>query len=176
MAMMSGDPKGKEATLVRQMAAKLREDLKEFEKYRREQPPRTFLEFCAIRAKHNEVQALVSTIEDRMPGVMDLLPDNITNWVMRAKLLAISVFAEISCEFVKNPPLTLTGSLTARDVLSIERENFGEAQRFFNSVLMEQALDDKTADELDRTLVLIEQTIAIIEDLLSKSKNYLEEF
>ena len=41
---------------------------------------------------------------------------------------------------------------------------------------MEQALDDKTADALDKTLVMIDETIEIIEKLLSKSVNYLDEF
>ncbi|CAK0774897.1 conserved hypothetical protein [uncultured Gammaproteobacteria bacterium] len=176
MVVFSADQKSKEATLVRQMSGKLRDDIIAFEKYRHQHTQRTFYQFCSIRNKHNEIQGLIFTIQDRMPMVQDLLPENMANWVMRAKLMALTIFAEISREFVSNPPLTLTGSLTARDVLSLEQANFAEAQKFFNSVLMEQALDDKTAGELDHTLELIEETIGMIQALLSKSKNYLQDF
>jgi hypothetical protein len=43
-------------------------------------------------------------------------------------------------------------------------------------MLMEQAVDDKLSDQLDRTLGMIDETIGIIEGLLAKSRNYLEEF
>ena len=176
MALTEKEKKAKEVLLVRQMAGKLREDIAILDRFKNEKPPKTFLEFCAIRRHHNDIQGLVYVIQERMPGVVDQLPANIEAWVIQAKMKALSCFIEISRNFVGDPPLTLTGSLTARDVLANESKNFSEARDFFNKILMEQALDDKTADALDRTLVMIDETIEIIEKLLSRSVNYLDEF
>ncbi len=176
MALSLEQQKAKDAQLVRQMAKKLQEDIVALGRCKADKPPVTFLEFCQIRNKHNEIQGLVFVIQEKMAWVMDLLPDNMERWLMQAKLKGVSIFVEISRDFVANPPLTLTGSLTARDVLTMEQKNFSEAQEFFNKVLMEQAVDDKLADQLDRTLGMIEETIGIIEKLLSNSRNYLEEF
>ncbi|MEI6559618.1 MAG: hypothetical protein WCO00_14540 [Rhodospirillaceae bacterium] len=176
MALTETEKKSKEAQLVRQMAGKLRHDIGVLEKYRATTPPGTFLEFCAIRRHHNDIQGLIYVIQERMPWVAELLPANIGDWIIQAKMKALASFIEISRKFVGNPPLTLTGSLTARDVLTNECKNFSDARDFFNKILMEQALDDKTADALDRTLVMIDETIEIIERLLSRSVNYLDEF
>ncbi len=176
MALTEAEKKEKEAHLVRQMAGKLRDDINRLEKFRAGKPPQAFLEFCAIRRHHNDIQGLIYVIQERMPAVANLLPASIGDWVIQAKMKALSSFIEISRRFVGDPPLTLTGSLTARDVLANECKNFSDARDFFNKILMEQALDDKTADALDRTLVMIDETIEIIEKLLAKSSNYLEEF
>ena len=176
MALTETEKKAKEVHLVRQMAGKLRSDIGALEKFRAGNPPKSFLEFCAIRRHHNDIQGLIYVIQERMPAVSDALPSNISDWVIQAKMKALASFIEISRKFVGDPPLTLTGSLTARDVLSNECKNFSDARDFFNKILMEQALDDKTADALDRTLVMIDETIEIIEKLLSKSVNYLDEF
>jgi len=176
MAAMSDAKKASEAELVRQMAVKLRQDIGVLERFRNSGVPKNFLDFCHIRAHHNNIQGLVFVIQDKMAPVLDLLPDNMSDWIVTAKMKALSLFVEISRGFVGDPPLTLTGSLTARDVLSNEQKNFSEAHDFFNKILMEQALDDRTADRLVNTLTLIEETIAIIEQLLSKSVNYLDEF
>ena len=176
MALTEAEKKAKEVQLVRQMAGKLRHDIGVLEKFKSNKPPRSFLEFCAIRRHHNDIQGLVYVIQERMPAVADALPANIADWIIQAKMKALASFIEISRKYVGDPPLTLTGSLTARDVLTNECKNFSDARDFFNKILMEQALDDKTADALDKTLVMIDETIEIIEKLLSKSVNYLDEF
>ena len=176
MALTETERKDKEAQLVRQMAGKLRGDINTLEKFKNERPPSTFLEFCSIRRHHNDIQGLIYVIQERMPMVAELLPANIGDWIIQAKMKALASFIEISRKFVGDPPLTLTGSLTARDVLTNECKNFADARDFFNKILMEQALDDKTADALDRTLVMIDETIEIIDKLLAKSVNYLDEF
>ncbi len=176
MALTDAEKKEKEALLVRQMAGKLRHDIGVLEKFKNDNPPKAFLEFCSIRRHHNDIQGLIYVIQERLPKVTDMLPANIGDWVTQAKMKALASFIEISRKFVGDPPLTLTGSLTARDVLANECKNFSDARDFFNKILMEQALDDKTADALDRTLVMIDETIEIIEKLLSKSVNYLDEF
>ncbi|MEI6985903.1 MAG: hypothetical protein WCK65_07235 [Rhodospirillaceae bacterium] len=176
MAISDKERKANEIELVRKMAIKLRDDIADLERYRNQGCPKNFLKFCDIRNFHNAIQGLVFVMQEKYPGVANGLSANMGDWIVRAKMKALGLFVEISREFVSNPPLTLTGSLTARDVLANESKNFVEARSFFNKVLMEQALDDKTADQLDRTLVQIEETIAIIETLLSKSVNYLEEF
>jgi len=162
--------------LVFQMAKKLQHDIAVLEKYRNEKPPRVFVEFCQIRNRHNDIQGLVYVIQEKMLDLSDLLPPQMSRWLMQAKLKAIGIFVEISLGFVRNPPLTLTGSLTARDVLENEQKNFSEARTLFNKLLMEQAVDDKLSDQLDRTLGMIDETIGIIERLLARSRNYLEEF
>ena len=176
MAAMSDGKKAKEAELVRQMATKLRQDIAVLEKFRDAGVPKNFLDFCRIRAHHNDIQGLIYVIQEKSEPVVELLPANMVDWVIQAKMKALGLFVEIARAFVGDPPLTLTGSLTARDVLANEQKNFSEAHIFFNKILMEQALDDKTADRLVNTLTLIEETIAIIEQLLSTSVNYLEEF
>ncbi|MEI8393717.1 MAG: hypothetical protein WCF85_03205 [Rhodospirillaceae bacterium] len=168
--------KGKDALLVRQMAAKLREDIAALEKMHDSHKELNFLAFCQVRNHHNGIQGLIYVIQERLPPVLKLLPPNMADWIIQAKMKALTLFIGISREFVGNPPLTLTGSLTARDVLSNEQKVFKDAHAFFNKILMEQALDDKTADRLVNTLTKIEETMEIIDGLLGNSKNYLEEF
>jgi hypothetical protein len=176
MALSYEQKRAKDASMVRQMATKLKQDIDTLEGIRNKRAPKGFGEFCKIRAFHNDIQGLIFVIQDKAPPVIDLLPARISDWIIQARLKAVTMFVEISREFVRDPPLTLTGSLTARDILSLECKNFSEARAFFNNVLMEQALDDKTADRLVSTLDTIEETITIIEELLSKSVNYLDEF
>jgi hypothetical protein len=176
MALPLDPQQVRKVRLVLQMAKKLQRDIGILQRYRADQPPKAFFDFCRIRNHHNEIQGLVFVIRDKMAEISDLLPAGMDTWLMTAKLRAISIFVEISLEFVRNPPLTLTGSLTARDVLDNEMRNFSEARTFFNNMLMEQAVDDKLSDQLDRTLGMIDETIGIIEGLLAKSRNYLEEF
>ena len=166
----------REVELIRQMAGKLGADIRALEGIKNQGCPKTFLKFCDIRDLHNNIQGLIFVIQERYPASAQRLPTHMGEWIVRAKMKALSLFVEISLQFVKNPPLTLTGSLTARDVLANENKNFSEGREFFNKVLLEQALDDKTADKLVQTLEILEETIGIIEKLLENSVNYLEEF
>jgi hypothetical protein len=176
MALPLDQQQMRKVQLVLQMAKKLQQDIRTLQRCQDEKPPKTFYDFCQIRNRHNEIQGLVFIIRDKMSDISDLLPPKMTSWLMQAKLKAITIFVELSLEFVKNPPLTLTGSLTARDVLENEKKNFTDAKIFFDKMLLEQAVDDKMADQLDRTLGMIEETVGIIDKLLSKSQNHLEEF
>ncbi len=176
MALPLDQQQIRKVQLVLQMSKKLQNDVALLQRCQNERPPKTFYDFCQIRNRHNEIQGLVFIIKEKMTDIGDLLPPKMTRWLMQAKLKAVTIFVEISLDFVRNPPLTMTGSLTARDVLENEQKNFSEAKTFFDNMLLEQAVDDQMADQLDRTLGMIEETVGIIEKLLSKSRNYLEEF
>ena len=92
------------------------------------------------------------------------------------KLTAIAYFTDISHAFVSDPPLALTSSLGAFDVLQAEQKAFSETLNAFDMMLMEAGIDDKTADELDATRTKIEEILGMIATLLENSPKVLQEF
>ena len=82
---------------------------------------RTVPEFRAVCALHDNIHALVVTIQDHAPLVQDRLPEGFRDWTLKARLKGLTTFAEIARAFVLDPPLALTQSLTARDVLTALR-------------------------------------------------------
>lgn len=164
------------ANVVKQMARKLQSDIVEMRKLRDGTPPKTFPQFREIRNRHREVQGLLFSIQERLEETGDLLPANFPQWLVRQKLNELAYFTDISHAFISDPPLALTHSLGAFDVLTSEQGSFKEVLGYFDMMLFEAGIDDKTADELDATRTKIEETLAMIDRLLDQSPKILQEF
>lgn len=162
--------------IVLQMAKKLQSDISAFNRMRAAGPPKTFPMFREIRNKYREILGLIFSIETRLPETKDSLPSNFPQWLVRQKLNALAIFTDISHAFIGNPPLALTSSLGAFDLLSSERQSFQESLQYFDMMLFEAGIDDKTADELDATRTKIEEILGMIDRLLVTSPKILEEF
>ncbi|MBP2301321.1 hypothetical protein [Azospirillum picis] len=162
--------------VVLRMARKLTEDIANLGRQRAAGKPRTFPRFREIRAAYLDIQGLVFSIQEKLDAAGKELPPNFPQWVTRQKLTAIAIFTDISHSFISDPPLALTASLGAFDVLVAEQKAFNETLHSFDTMLMEAGIDDKTADELDATRTKIEQILGMIERLLKSSPKILEEF
>ncbi|KAA0682610.1 hypothetical protein JJL56_14125 [Azospirillum sp. YIM DDC1] len=167
---------GKVANIVVQMARKLTDDNARLGRVRNAGKPKTFPHFREIRNAYLDIQGLVFSIQERLQEAGNELPSNFPQWVIRQKLTAIAHFTDISYAFVSDPPLALTSSLGAFDVLQAEQKAFSETLNAFDMMLMEAGIDDKTADELDATRTKIEQILGMIETLLENSPKVLQEF
>jgi hypothetical protein len=73
-------------------------------------------------------------------------------------------------------PLTLTHSLGAWDILSDEMTAFGTVNGYFDMMIFEAGIDDKTADALEATRIEIEEIVGMLDTLLKSSPKRLEEF
>lgn len=164
------------AQVVRQMARKLQGDLVAFNRIRAAGKPKTFPQFRDIRDRYRDILGLIFSIEERVPYVKDELPANMSQWVVRQKLNGLAMFTEISYLFIKDPPIALTSSLGAFDLLQSEQASFTKSLEFFDMMLFEAGIDDKMADELDATRCKIEEILKMIEKLLVKSPKILQEF
>lgn len=162
--------------IVLRMARKLTEDIALLGRQRGAGNPRTFPRFREIRGIYLDIQGLVFSIQDRLDTAGKELPPNFPQWVLRQKLNAIAIFTDISYGFIREPPLALTSSLGAFDVLEAEQKAFKETLHTFDTMLMEAGIDDKTADELDATRSRIEEILVMIEQLLVNSPKILKEF
>lgn len=164
------------AEVVKQMARKLQDDIALLGRYRARGTPKTFPQFREIRNVNNDIQGLLFSIQERLAEVGKLLPSNFPQWVTRQKLNALAIFTDISHGFISHPPLALTSSLGAFDVLQAEQKAFKEVLEYFDMMLFEAGIDDKTADELDATRTKIEEVLTMIADLLENSPKVLQEF
>lgn len=168
------DPRA--ANIVKQMARKLQGDIAEMSRLRSGPPPKTFPQFREIRNRHREVLGLLFSIQERLEESGDLLPSNFGQWVVRQKLNELACFTDISHAFISDPPIALTHSLGAFDVLTSEQAYFTEVLGYFDMMLFEAGIDDKMADELDATRTKIEETLAMLGTLLDQSPKLLQEF
>ena len=164
------------ANVVKQMARKLQDDIVALGRRRDAGPPKTFPQFREIRNMNRDIQGLFFSIEERIAEAGELLPPNFPQWLVRQKLNTLAIFTDISHAFIGNPPLALTSSLGAFDVLLSEQKAFKEVLEYFDMMLFEAGIDDKTADELDATRTKIEEVLVMIEKLLDKSPKVLQEF
>ncbi|MDR3515628.1 MAG: hypothetical protein P4M00_07425 [Azospirillaceae bacterium] len=165
-----------EAAIVGKMAKLLASDIRKMEQQALSDTIKTFLHYNRAREAYLSIQGLISTITERIPAAEAALPDGFATWVIRCKLRALSAFTRICHGFFRNPPLTLTHSLGAWDILSEERRNFDAVMQYFDSMIMEAGIDDKTADALEETRVQIEDILGMLEQLLTSSPKRLEEF
>ncbi len=162
--------------IVLRMARKLTDDIAILGRLRAAGRPKTFPRFREIRNAYLDIQGLVFSIQERLEEAGSELPPNFPQWVLRQKLSAIAIFTDISHAFISDPPIALTSSLGAFDVLEAEQKAFNETLHTFDTMLMEAGIDDKMADELDATHRKIEQILAMIETLLIRSPKILKEF
>lgn len=162
--------------VVRDMSRKLQSDLQQLARLRGAGVPKTFPRFREVRNKHHEITGLIFSIQERVDIVRDQLPAQFPQWLVRQKLNALAMFTDIAHGFIGDPPIALTSSLGAHDLLQSERLSFTEALQYFDQMLFEAGIDDKTADELDATRTKIEEILGMIDRLLVTSPNILEEF
>jgi hypothetical protein len=164
------------ATRFLAMADKLRFDVVHLERLTTMPKPDTVPEFRHIREDYREIRDLIAIMEDTLAGSGSKLPDSSQQWVVKMKLRALSAFASISHTFIMDRPIALTWSYSARDVLSSEKEGFLQAIAYFDEMLMEAGIDDKTAGLLDATYTQIEEVLSVINQLIAASPDPLRDF
>jgi len=172
--LISSSPR--DVQIVKGMARTLADDIAGLQRQSAKQQIKTFLHYKKVRENYLSIQRLIFSIEERFPPVEKELPHGFKQWVTRAKLKALSAFTHISHGFFLAPPLTLTHSLGAWDILSDEMNAFGAVNGYFDMMIFEAGIDDKTADALEATRLEIEEIIGILETLLKSSPKRLEEF
>jgi hypothetical protein len=155
------------------MAAKLRSDI---DLLATRSKARTLPEFRHLRDDYRDIRDLMTVMESHMAQAGDRLPASSSQWLVRQKLRGLSIFTDISYAFIMQRPIALTTSYVARDVLTTERARFEDALTYFDDMLMEAGIDDKTSALLDATHTRIEEIMAVIGELLEKSPKPLEEF
>jgi len=129
---------------------------------------RTFPDYKRARAAYMEIQAMIFTIQDKAAeGGGRGVPRDLAQWLMRMRLRAVASFVRLSVIFFRNPPDLLTHALGAYEILLEERESLSSLLEDYDMMLMEAALDDKTADALDKVRVDLEELIRLLEQLLT---------
>jgi len=176
LGSQAGRTAAKDVEIVKEMSRKLTRDIALLEKRFSSVRIETFPTYKEARAAYLEIQGLVETIQDRARRIPNLLPANFQQWTLRAKLKALQIFAKISHDFISDPPITLTRSFGAFDVLKSEHANFSEVLGYFDMMLMEAGIDDKMSEVLDATHTQIEEILKMIDRLLETSPPPLTEF
>lgn len=176
MADRAGTRLSKEGRTVLEMARKLAGDVVVLERMAAGTPPQTFPRYKEIRMVYLDILGLVFTIQEWVPRVAAEAPADFGQWVVRAKLRALTAFASISLGFLENPPVAITQAIGARDVLLSEESNFTEVLGTFDEMLLEAGIDDRMADALDATRTRIDRILARLSDLLADSPEALPEF
>jgi hypothetical protein len=166
----------KDVQIVKGMSRTLADDIIALQRQSSSGSIQTFFHYKKVRENYIGIQSLIFSIEERHPKVEKSLPNGFNQWIIRAKLKALSAFTHLSHGFFSNPPLTLTHSLGAWDILSDEMSAFGTVNGYFDMMIFEAGIDDKTADALEATRIEIEQIVGMLENLLKSSPKRLEEF
>lgn len=166
----------KDVQIVIGMSRTLADDITALQRQSASKLIQTFLHYKKVRENYIGIQSLIFSIEERYPKVEESLPKGFNQWIIRAKLKALTAFTHLSHGFFANPPLTLTHSLGAWDILSDEMTAFGVVNGYFDMMIFEAGIDDKTADALEATRIEIEQIVGMLDNLLKSSPKRLEEF
>ncbi len=160
-------------SIIKRMVRKLKGDIADMGRLHDGPPPEMIQQFREIRYRHNEIQGLLFSIQDRLKDADALLPTDFTQWLVRQKLNELSYFIDISHGFISNPPITLTHSLGSFDLLTAEKASLKEVLGDFDTMLSEAGIE---GDELHTTRSKIEDMIATIEELLKQAPKPLPEF
>lgn len=162
--------------IVQSMARTLAAQLTNLDRLAAEEKPATFVRYKELREKYLESRDLIDTMSDRSAPIAELLPPNFAIWLVKCKLRALTAYAILSDGFFKEPPDTVSRSLGAFEVLSEERASFIRTLNYFDEMLMEAQVDDKTADALEATRQRIERIITALDLLLIDSPKQLTVF
>jgi len=127
---------------------------------------RTFPDYKKSRAAYLEIQALIFMIGERAGEIPTGAPADLRSWLVRMRLRAVATFTRISLKFFRNPPALLIQALGAYEILEQELEAFDGVLKIYDMLLLEAALDDKTADELDLVRVQMEEVVGLLSQLL----------
>jgi hypothetical protein len=162
--------------IVQSMARTLAAQLANLDRLAANETPATFIRYKELREKYLESRDLIDTMADRLVPIADMLPANFGIWLVKCKLRALTAYAILSDAFFKSPPDTVSRALGAFEVLSEERASFIRTLGYFDNMLMEAEVDDKTADALEATRQRIERIIAALDLLLTESPKQLTVF
>jgi hypothetical protein len=176
MSTRYGHTQPRDVDVVVGMSRKLTEDIARMQRQADGEPITTFLYYKKMREEYLNIQGLIFLIQERAERIPKQLPDGFHQWVIRGKLKALSAFTRVCHKFFSNPPITVTHSLGAWDILSEEQEKFRAVSGYFDMMIMEAGIDDKTADALESTRVEIEEIVTMLEHMLQTSPKRLEEF
>jgi hypothetical protein len=163
--------------IVQKMTQTLEEDLHKFLTIARLHPVDKFHEYKNLRLEFKKLRLLTAQIQARLlalPEQQKLLGKRVAD----AKLLSLQTFNKISRYFFDHAPVTITQAIGAQELLHEEKQLLIESVEYFDSILLDPnaGLDDKKAEELDRTRQDTEQLVIKVEELLKHSPKQLEEF
>jgi len=162
--------------IVQSMARTLATQLVNLDRLAAIEKPDTFVRYKALREKYLEARDLIDTMSDRSVPIADMLPANFSIWLVKCKLRSLTAYAILSDIFFRAPPDTVSRALGAFEVLSQERASFMRTLDYFDDMLMEAEVDDKTADALEETRQRIERIITALDTLLTESPKQLTIF
>jgi hypothetical protein len=162
--------------IVQSMARTLATQLVNLDRLAASEKPDTFVRYKALREKYLESRDLIDTMSDRSVPIADMLPPNFSIWLVKCKLRSLAAYAILSDIFFRDPPDTVSRALGAFEVLSEERASFMRTLDYFDDMLMEAEVDDKTADALEATRQRIERIITALDTLLTDSPKQLTIF
>ena len=162
--------------ILAEMSRTLTAQVLDIEKQARGARAETFVHYKHLRERYLASRDLMETMTDRYQDIKKVMPVGFYQLLVKYKLRALAAYADISFNFFSNPPETVVRSLGAYEVLSNERDSFSRVLGYFDNMLMEAAVDDRTADALEATRDRIEQTINFLNQLLLETPKQLEEF
>jgi len=136
----------------------------------------TFVAYKQMRERYLEPRDLIDAMADRLTPIKDLMPPDFSTWLVQNKLRILAPYASMSHQFFSEPPETVTRALGAFEVLTTERANFARTLEYFDSMLLEAAVDDQTSEALEATRSQIEQILGMLDTLLRLCPKQLEEF
>ncbi|MEA1649939.1 hypothetical protein UAJ10_13060 [Nitrospirillum sp. BR 11164] len=161
--------------LLRELAGSLSSTVTSFEQMSG-RPAQSFPDYKKARAVYHEIQAMIFTIGDKAESRPKDAPRELKSWLIRMRLRSIAAFTRVSLAFFRNPPQLLVHALGAYEILQHEREAFTKVLADYDMMLFEAGIDDKTADELDRVRVNMEEVVERLENLLKTAPPQLTVF
>ncbi|WP_445679597.1 hypothetical protein [Radicibacter daui] len=168
--------KEREKTIVNGMLATLDGDVSAINVLAETEEITKFHRYKEVRHIYKQIQQLIEQLLARVREKPDLVPEGTENVVMKQKIAALKSFTALCVYFFRNAPPTVTRAIGARELLIDEQRNFTNAHEYFDMMLFEAGIDDKTADALEETRTQIEEIMGLVATLLEKSPASLEEF
>lgn len=161
--------------LLRQLATSLSATVGEFEKATT-RTSLSFPDYKKARRTYHDIQAMIFTIGDKAESRPAEAPPELKSWLIRMRLRSIATFTRLSLAFFRDPPQLLVHALGAYEILQQEQEAFTKVLADYDMMLLEAAVDDKTADELDRVRTDMEEVVERLNELLKTAPPQLTIF
>lgn len=161
--------------LLRQLATSLSSTVADFEKSSTRKAL-TFPDYKKARRTYHDIQAMIFTISDKAESKPSEAPQELKSWLIRMRLRSIASFTRLSLAFFRDPPQLLVHALGAYEILQQEQEAFTKVLADYDMMLLEAAVDDKTADELDRVRLDMEDVVGRLNTLLKTAPPQLTVF
>lgn len=168
--------KDSQAKVVVSMVATLREDVGKLSRLSKQRRIQKFDDYKRVRTGYRKLKNLMDNIGERSGAIEDRLPFKPDKEIMSNKIESLRAFSKLSWGFFEHAPMTVTAALGARDILMEEQVYFKTTFEYFDMMILEAGLDDKTSELLEQTREQIENILTKVDELLKESPEALEEF